>query len=71
MSEHPLKKFRDEREMTQEALARLIGVETMTVSRWERGRMPRRAYWGTIHEKTGIDPAKLAAHYAESPMEAR
>lgn len=56
--------------MTQGALAELFDVAEMTVSRWERGRMPPRRYWPVITEKTGgaVTAAKIAAY--EPPLEA-
>lgn len=37
MSPHELKEIRNKLGLTQEALARLIGVSFQTVNRWERG----------------------------------
>jgi transcriptional regulator with XRE-family HTH domain len=36
-SESPLKKLREEAGLSQEGLARIIGVASATISRWERG----------------------------------
>jgi transcriptional regulator with XRE-family HTH domain len=38
-----LKEWREARNLTQSQLARLLGVETLTVSRWERGATKRQA----------------------------
>ncbi|NJO80873.1 MAG: helix-turn-helix transcriptional regulator [Cyanobacteria bacterium RM1_2_2] len=40
MGESELKKLREKAELSQEALARLIGVSVKTVSNWERGVYP-------------------------------
>lgn len=61
MATHPLRKFRDDNKLSQDDLARLLGVKSISVSRWERGvRSPRRRLWPTIREKTGIQAAELA-----------
>lgn len=39
-SESPLKKLREEAGLSQEGLARIIGVAGATISRWERGASP-------------------------------
>ena len=39
-SESPLKKLREEAGLSQEGLARIIGVASATISRWERGASP-------------------------------
>jgi len=50
---NPLKEWRGER--TQDEAARLLGVNAMTYSRWERGvHLPRRSMWPVIKEKTGL-----------------
>lgn len=52
---HPLKTYRDERGLTQEALARELGVHSVTVSRWETGeRQIDAALLPQISERTGI-----------------
>lgn len=70
MDPHPLRAFRDRRKLTQDELARLLGVATMTVSRWERGRMPWKRYWPVITEKTGVKPSALADYQATQHFEA-
>jgi transcriptional regulator with XRE-family HTH domain len=39
-SESLLKKLREEAGLSQEGLARIIGVASATISRWERGASP-------------------------------
>lgn len=60
---NPLKIWRDEKKLTQVELGRLLGVDGMTVSRWERGdHLPRKNQWPTIEKVTGITPSKLVEH---------
>lgn len=56
---HPLRQFRKARGLSQEALARELGVSVLTVYRWERGSMPRRKDWRRIREATGINPEQF------------
>lgn len=50
---NPLKEWRGER--TQDEAAKLLGVNAMTYSRWERGvHLPRRSKWPAIKDKTGV-----------------
>lgn len=52
---NPLRKWRDEKNLSQDELARMLGVNAMTVSRWERGsHLPRVQHWPAIKEKTGL-----------------
>jgi transcriptional regulator with XRE-family HTH domain len=37
MSGSKIKQWREARDLSQEELAKLLGVDVMTVSRWERG----------------------------------
>lgn len=60
MSEHPLRIWRDAQDLTQPEAAKLIGgVSAMTVSRWERGRVPQKRYWPKIAAVTGIPAVDL------------
>ncbi len=60
MTEHPLKKYRTERGITQAVLADELGVWPLTVSRWERfDRTPLLKDAKRISEKTGIPVAEL------------
>jgi transcriptional regulator with XRE-family HTH domain len=60
MTEHPLKKYRAERGITQAVLADELGVWPLTVSRWERfDRTPRLKDAKRISEVTGIPVAEL------------
>jgi len=50
---NPLREWRGDR--TQDEASRLLGVNAMTYSRWERGvHLPRKSNWPVIKEKTGI-----------------
>lgn len=65
-SQHPLKRFRQAKGLTQGALAKELGVRGNTVWRWENGsRLPRRTEMLRIVERTGISPSELLG-YAEA-----
>lgn len=60
---HPLKAWRAERKISQPKAGKELGVDAMTVSRWERGEhLPHKKHWPIIEEKTGIAPAILIEH---------
>lgn len=64
---NPLKTWRDERNLTQVQLGELVGVDGMTVSRWERGEhLPRKKHWPKIAEATGIAPEQLIGHVKQT-----
>lgn len=55
VNNHPLAKYRRERGITQETLARELGVWPLTVWRWEKGeRTPRKKDAQRISTLTGI-----------------
>ncbi len=55
---HPLRQYREENNLSQEALGVKLGVTGMTIYRWETGdRLPQRGNWPRITKKTGLDPA--------------
>jgi transcriptional regulator with XRE-family HTH domain len=58
---NPLKTWRGDR--TQEEAGKLLEVDAMTYSRWERGlHLPRKSHWTKIKDVTGITPSTLADH---------
>ena len=63
---HPLRKYRLEKGLTQEAFGKELGVTDVTISRWETGR---RKVGGVllpmIAEKTGISPSALRPDLAD------
>lgn len=60
MSDNPLKAFRERESLSQDDLAKLIGVTRETVTRWENGtRKPDEDKLPTIAEKTGIQPSEM------------
>ena len=62
MDDHPLTEFRNLQKppLTQEQLAKLLGVTKATVSRWEaRRRMPNERILLNISKKTGISVSRL------------
>lgn len=63
--QHPIRAYRTAKKQSLRALAAELGIEAMTISRWERGvRMPRPKYWPRIAVITGVTPAELAAFKA-------
>jgi DNA-binding XRE family transcriptional regulator len=55
---NPLKEWRAER--SQHEAGKLLGVDAMTYSRWERGvHLPRKSNWPVIKKVTGIPPERL------------
>lgn len=57
---HPLKKFRKDHGLTQEAFAKEVGVWGVTVSRWETGaRKIDDEYLPRVIERTGLPLAVL------------
>lgn len=59
---HPIKAYRETQTppMSQEEFGKLVGVTSITVSRWETGtRGIHRNYWEPISAKTGIPIPKL------------
>lgn len=61
---HPLVEARARLgKISQEELGRRLGVEGMTVSRWERGEsVPRRRIWPKLEEITGTPIAEILSH---------
>lgn len=60
MTQNPIKVWRDAKEISQVELGRMLGVNGMTISRWERGdHMPKKTLWPKIEETTGIVPSEL------------
>lgn len=66
-TQHPIKAFRERQfpSMSQEALAQKIGVDRVTVARWEAGRKPDRELLGKIVKITGIPASELRPDLAE------
>jgi transcriptional regulator with XRE-family HTH domain len=61
-----LRKYRTDRGLTQEALAKELGVSGITVSRWETGaRQIDRDLVSDISRKTRIPPRDLRPDLAE------
>lgn len=55
---NPLKEWRGDR--TQDEACKLLDVDAMTYSRWERGlHLPRKKHRAKIKEVTGITPTTL------------
>lgn len=66
MSDHPLKKLRLDRGLTQEALSKELGVAQVTICRWEkRTRTPRRRQASEIAAKLGLSEAEVMGYAKE------
>ncbi len=72
---HPIRAFRERQvpPMSQEALAQKLGVDRVTVARWEGGRKPDRDLLPKLVRVTNIpagelrpDLAEMAALFSES-----
>lgn len=60
MSAGSLKSRRDALGLSQEALGEKIGVDGMTVSRWERGEsLPQRRFWSGLEQLLGSPVGEL------------
>lgn len=50
-----LKEYRTASRLSRAALGARLGVDAMTIRRWERGEsIPRRGIWDKIKSETGI-----------------
>lgn len=66
---HPLKTFRENQRppLSQQALADLLGVDRVTVARWETGtRKIDETRLSQVAEKTGIPPRELRPDLARA-----
>ena len=60
MTLNRLRKRRDELKLSQGELGAAVGVDGMTVSRWERGEsLPQRRFWPKLVEITGLPIADI------------
>jgi transcriptional regulator with XRE-family HTH domain len=57
---HPLRVWRESQRLTHSEFADMVGVNRVTVSRWESGtRLIDVPMLPLVAEKTGISPARL------------
>lgn len=60
-----LRQQRDKMGLTQEALGELLGVDGLTVSRWERGeRLPQQRHWPRISEILDVPAHEIISDLA-------
>jgi ribosome-binding protein aMBF1 (putative translation factor) len=67
---HPIVQFRLSQtpQETQDSLGAKVGVDGMTISRWERGEsVPQKRNWSRLEEVTGIPIAKIIAASVQEP----
>lgn len=58
--DHPLRKWRGDLGLSQEAAGGLLAVDEMTISRWERrDTEPQKRHWPKIKEVTGLSRAEF------------
>lgn len=62
MSKHPLTAYREKRKVRIGELAADLGVNRVTLWRWEKGRLPERDMWTKIEEETGVTPEMLVRY---------
>lgn len=61
-----LRRYRNSRKLTQDALAKELGVTSITVSRWETGdRKIATSKLQEVSDKTGISKRELRPDLAE------
>lgn len=61
ISPHPIQAFREREGLSREGLAQQLGVDRVTVFRWETGRRNiGRRLWSKIIEVTGLPEAQIA-----------
>lgn len=68
---HPLARYRARMKppLTQDGLGALIGVDGMTISRWERREsLPQKRHWPRIEAVTGLSRGEIIAAYSEEPV---
>jgi transcriptional regulator with XRE-family HTH domain len=66
MKNNPIRAFRERNGLTQEALARKLGVSSVSLSRWETGnRKVEPSRLPKVCKETGIDPKELRPDLAE------
>jgi len=60
-TKNPFRQYRSEHKLSQESLAKQLGVTKTTISRWESGaRFPDRELWARIHDRIGLSPNDIA-----------
>lgn len=58
--DHPLRVWRAANSLSQEQAGARIGVDEMTISRWERrDTEPQKRHWPKIEETTGMSRAQF------------
>jgi len=66
MSDHPLKSYRDRHGLSQAAFGQKVGVDRITVWRWENGkRKPSPTQCELLTNITGIPARKLRPDLAD------
>jgi len=66
-----LRRYRDDRDLTQEQLGEVLGVDGKTVSAWENGQRPGRRHARTICARLGTTRAELGLAAADGPVVGR
>lgn len=67
-SDHPLARARKKDGISQVQLGEMVGVDGMTVSRWENGvSVPRKRFWTKLEQFAGRPIAEIltACHKSE------
>jgi len=67
VKEHALRRWRMAEGLSQAAVGKLIGVNTLTVARWEWGATePQKRHWDRIVRITGMTRAQFLGFAASS-----
>jgi DNA-binding XRE family transcriptional regulator len=66
-----LRRYRDDRDLTQEQLGEVLGVDGKTISAWENGQRPGRRHARTICSRLRTTRAELGLAVADGPVVGR
>lgn len=66
-----LRRYRDDRDLTQEQLGEVLGVEGKTISAWENGQRPGRRHARTICARLGTSRTELGLAAVDGPVVGR
>ena len=62
-----LREYRNGLKLTQEAVAKAVGVHVQQYSRWENGTMPRKSHRVSLAKVFGVHPREVSYHGEDTP----